>query len=108
MHLELDALGADGEVAVSWSSRQRATSEGWCGTPPRSVSMGAAVAGGASNGLLQAKREKFSQREGANRKKKEERLFRLYYQPPLLAPRTYACQSAKSASTELLLYLVQL
>eukprot|EP00964_Phaeocystis_antarctica_P068085 scaffold41232_cov66-Phaeocystis_antarctica.AAC.6 len=29
--------------SVSRSSRQRATSEAWCGTPPRSVSLGAAV-----------------------------------------------------------------
>ena len=30
---------------VSRSSRQRATSEAWCGTPPLSVSLGAAPAG---------------------------------------------------------------
>ena len=31
--------------SVSRSSRQRATSEAWCGTPPLSVSLGAAPAG---------------------------------------------------------------
>ena len=30
--------------SVSRSSRQRATSEAWCGTPPLSVSLGAAPA----------------------------------------------------------------
>jgi hypothetical protein len=44
--LELDALGADGEVGEPLLSRQRPASEGWCGTPPCSVSLGAAASAG--------------------------------------------------------------
>eukprot|EP00964_Phaeocystis_antarctica_P025402 scaffold14274_cov65-Phaeocystis_antarctica.AAC.6 len=38
--------------SVSRSSRQRPASEGWCGTPPPSVSLGAAVAGFEENEAL--------------------------------------------------------
>ena len=44
MRLELDALGADGDVSVSFSFRQRAASEEWCASPPLSVILGAAAA----------------------------------------------------------------
>ena len=46
MGLEIDALGAHGKTAksVSRSSRQRPASEGWCGTPPCSVSLVVSVA----------------------------------------------------------------
>ena len=43
--LELDALSAEGEVGEPRLSRQRPASAGWCGTPPCSVSLVAAVAG---------------------------------------------------------------
>ena len=38
-------LAAQTAKSVSFSSRQRAVSEEWCGTPPRSVSSDVAVAG---------------------------------------------------------------
>merc|ERR1712194_939266 len=40
--------------SVSRSSRQRPTSEGWCGTPPLSVSLGAALADGEEDEALAA------------------------------------------------------
>ena len=41
MRLELDALGADGAMSVSFSFRQRRTaSEEWCASPPLSVTLG--------------------------------------------------------------------
>ena len=39
--------------SVSRSSRQRPASEGWCGTPPLSVSLGAPAAGGDEDEALE-------------------------------------------------------
>ena len=51
VRLELDTLVQTAK-SVSRSSRQRATSDGWCGTPPRSVSLGVAVVGCEDEGLV--------------------------------------------------------
>ena len=51
MRLELDALGADGDVSEPLTLRQRATSEEWCASPPLSVILGAAAEAEEDEGL---------------------------------------------------------
>ena len=46
MGLELNALGADGEVGEPLFAPEAGEREGWCGTPPYSVSLVAAALAG--------------------------------------------------------------
>ena len=40
-----DVLGTDGEVSQNVVAPEAPASEGWCGTPPLNVSLGAVVVG---------------------------------------------------------------